>query len=126
VSSALAITAIIAMAGLVLDGGSAFAQRRIQAERRGPGGLAGANAYADTTGAREVRRSAAIAAAHASALQNSYQDGVDSATITVGVTLRVFRRDRQVGIGDAHQEQLRASFQQETWAVSVTASAWWA
>ena len=122
---ALAITAIIAMAGLVLDGSSAFAQRRMEQNAADLSALAGANAYMNTTGAREVRRDAAILAAHASAVQNGYQDGVDSATITVGVTYESSGATVKVNLGDAHQNNFaRIVPGQETWAVSVTASAW--
>jgi len=122
---ALAITAIIAMVGLVLDGSSAFAQRRIEQNAADLASLAGANAYMNTSGVREVRRDEAIRAAHASALQNGYQDGADSATITVNVSYQSSGATVKVDLGDAHQNNFaRIVPGQESWDVSVTATAW--
>ncbi len=122
---ALAITAIIAMTGLVLDGSGAYAQRRTEQNAADLAALAGANAYMNTTGAREARASAALLAARASATQNGYTSGVGSTSIAVAVTYESSGATVKVDLVDAHQNSFaRIIPGQEVWDVGVTASAW--
>ena len=51
----LAIFAIIGMVGLVLDGGSVFAQRRDQQTAADLAAMAGAAAYLNATGTQDAR-----------------------------------------------------------------------
>jgi len=122
---ALVIAAVIAMVGLVLDGSSAFAQRRTEQNVVDIASLAGANAYMNTDDTVAARTAAAIAGARASATKNGYSDGVDGATVGVAVTLKSSGADVQVDITDAHPNNFaRIVPGQESWDVSVTATAW--
>ena len=56
---------MMAMVGLVIDGGGTFAQRREQQTGADLAALAGANTYMNTAGAPAIKRAAAIAAARA-------------------------------------------------------------
>jgi len=78
---AVALVAIVAMVGLVLDGGAAFAQRRSQQNASDLASLAGANTYLLTGDAN-----ATIAAARAVAAQNGWVQGVDSVNIPVTIS----------------------------------------
>lgn len=121
---ALAITAIIAMVGLVLDGSAAYAQRRGEQNAADLAALAGADAYMNTSGARELRRAAAISAATASATRNGYTTG-GGTTISVNVTYASSGGAIKVDLTAAHQNSFaRIVPGQESWDVSVTASAW--
>ena len=116
-------SAMIAMVGLVLDGGGTFVQRRIQQNAADLASLAGANAWIlDTNTA--TRDASAIAAARAVATQGGYTDGVDGATVTVipaaygdlGSTV-------QVDIGAPHDNAFGSIVGMPTWGVSTTATA---
>jgi len=99
---ALALVAIIAMVGLVLDGGSAFAQRRDQQSASDLAALAGANDYwlwSDT--AQATARARTIAAT------NGYQDG---ALVTVD-------------IGAPHRNTFSSILGMANWNVATTAQA---
>jgi Flp pilus assembly protein TadG len=79
----IAIVVVIGMLGLVLDGGSAFAQRRDQQNVSDLAALAGANAYLVSTG---DKTGDAIAAARAVALKNGYAtDGATGQVVDVVV-----------------------------------------
>ena len=122
---ALAITAIIAMVGLVLDGSGAFAQRRFEQNAADLAALAGANAYMNTSGSVAFRTAAATTAARASATRNGYTDGADGADLAVTVRLESSGATVSVGLTDAHENSFaRIVPGQEKWDVSVTASAW--
>src|SRR3954453_9668566 len=75
---ALALIAIVAMTGLVLDGGSTFVQRRDQQNVADAAALAAAYSYA-TTGST----SAATAAAQSIATANGYASGAQGTTVSV-------------------------------------------
>jgi Flp pilus assembly protein TadG len=74
----LAAVAIIAMVGLVLDGGSTFAQRRGQQNAADAAALAAANDYLVTTSETQ-----ATAAAIATAAANGFTDGSGGTTVSV-------------------------------------------
>ena len=82
----LGLVAMIAMVGLVIDGGSAFAQRRDQQNVADLASIAGATAYLNTTGSVATRTAAATAAARAIAGTNGSADQAGGATVTVTVT----------------------------------------
>src|SRR6185295_128615 len=75
---ALALIAIIAMTGLVLDGGSTFVQRRDQQNVADAAAMAAAYAYSmtDDTGA-------ASTAAQDTAASNGYTNGTGGVSVTV-------------------------------------------
>jgi Flp pilus assembly protein TadG len=75
---ALALIAIVAMTGLVLDGGSTFVQRRDQQNVADAAAMAAAYAYAMTSDTGTAATTARYTAA-----QNGYTDGVGGVSITV-------------------------------------------
>ena len=115
---ALALVAMLAMVGLVLDGGSAFAQRRDQQNAADLAALAGANDYLLNSNATD-----AYARARAVASQNGYADGADG--VTVNVSLSVSNGARvQVDITAPHPNTFaRVIPGQQSWQVSTTATA---
>lgn len=122
---ALAAFALIAMVGLVLDGGSSYGQRRTQQNGADLAALAGANAWLLDTGDAASKRAAAIAMARAVALDNGYADG------TAGTVVTVVPQDYgaagaetvKVNIQAKHQNAFGSIVNMPTWDVSVTATA---
>lgn len=107
----LALVAIIAGVGLVIDGGFAFAQRRAEQNAADLGAFAGANALlngADPT-----------AAARAAAAANGYDHGVGGVTVNVDLTSTTVKVD----ITAPHANYFAGVVGQPTWPVSVTATA---
>ena len=84
---ALALVAITAMVGLVLDGGSAYAQRRAEQNAADLAALAAANDLIVNQGSADW-----VGTAHAIAGLNGYVDGVDGTTITVSCKTAPARR----------------------------------
>ncbi|HET8784374.1 MAG TPA: pilus assembly protein TadG-related protein [Candidatus Limnocylindrales bacterium] len=113
----LAAVAIIAMTGLVLDGGSTFAQRRDQQNATDAAALAAANTYLVTTSEIE-----ATAAADSTAAANGFTDGVDGTSISVsydyssGVMVTV-------GIEALHPNAFTPVVGIDAWTVSTTSTA---
>jgi Flp pilus assembly protein TadG len=122
---ALAVTAVIAMVGLVLDGSSAFSQRRFEQNAADLAALAGANAYMNTDSDVAARSAAAVAAARAYGTENGYTDGVAGTSLDVSIELRSSGANVKVDITDDHANSFaRIVPGQESWNVSVTATAW--
>ncbi|MEA2631360.1 MAG: hypothetical protein QOE66_1579 [Chloroflexota bacterium] len=114
---ALALVAIIAMVGLVLDGGSTFAQRRDQQTATDLGALAGANDYlldADVT--------LATARARAVAATNGFTHGANGVTVNVTITTNN-GAEVQVDINAPHANNFSSVLGMNTWPVSTTAMA---
>lgn len=121
---ALSAVVMIAMVGLVLDGGDTFAQRRDQQNAADLAATAGANAYLNTNGNVAARTSAALAAATAAATRNGYTNGVDDAVVTPTVSLLSSGALVRVGVADVHTNSFaRVIPGQGSWDVSVTAAA---
>jgi Flp pilus assembly protein TadG len=122
---ALGAVAIIAMVGLVLDGGGAFAQRRNEQNAADVAAMAGANAYLNTPGTPAVRTTAARAAARAAATRNGYTDGVGRASVSVDVALLSKGGEVTVRITAPHDNAFARipPIGQDTWDISVAASA---
>ncbi len=122
---ALGIVAVVAMVGLVLDGGDAFNQRRGEQNGADLAALAGANAYLNTymsTKNAAASMTAATSAAKASATGNGYTDGAGS-TVAVTVSLLPHGATVQVDITKPHQNSFARVMGMNTWDVSVTATA---
>jgi Flp pilus assembly protein TadG len=114
---ALALVAIVAVVGLILDGGATFAQRRGQQNAADMAALAGANDYLLNNSA-----TTATARAKAVALQNGYADAVGA--ITVGVTIDTTNGAAvTVNISAPHQNNFASIVGMPTWTVSTTATA---
>ena len=114
---AVGMVALLAVVGLVLDGGSAFAQRR--AEQRGAdlAALAGANdllLHDDIGSAQAVARTVAT------------QNGYDPALVSVTVTVNQFQRvggTVKVDVTAGHRNSFSSILGMNSWDVSVTATA---
>jgi Flp pilus assembly protein TadG len=107
----VALVAVIAGVGLVIDGGFAFAQRRNEQNAADLAAFAGANALLNGQDAN--------AAALAAAGLNDFPDGVGGTNVTVAVTPTTV----QVDITAPHHNYFAGVVGQYTWDVSVTATA---
>jgi Flp pilus assembly protein TadG len=115
---ALALVMLLAMVGLVLDGGSVFAQRRVQQNAADLAALAGANDYLLNSDP-----AAAFARARGVASQNGYTDGTSGVTVNVNLATSNGARV-QVDITAPHSNTFaRVIPGQESWQVSTTATA---
>jgi Flp pilus assembly protein TadG len=122
---ALALVAIIAMVGLVLDGGSAFAQRRSEQNAADLAALAAANDLIVNQGSADW-----VGTANAIARLNGYEDGKNGASVTVtckncpGETLDAAYDGVQVtvDITAKHPNAFSSVVGMTSWDVSVTAT----
>lgn len=115
---ALALTAIVAMTGLVLDGGSAFVQRRNMQNVADSAAMAAAYAYGMGGGV-----SGAQAAARATAASNGFTDG------TGGVSVNMFTnssggvgRTFEVTMDAPHANNFAGIVGMSSWQISTTAT----
>jgi Flp pilus assembly protein TadG len=121
---ALALIVIIGMVGLILDTGSAFAQRRGEQNAADLAAIAGANAYMNTTAPVAARVAAAQAAAILSASRNGYVDGVNGAVVPIPtVTLLQSGAHVRVSITAPHANTFSRVYGANSWDVSVEAAA---
>ena len=121
----LALAAIVGMAGLVLDGGAAFAQRRQQQNVADLAAEAGAIAYANTPGNQGARTAAARARALAVAALNGYADGVDSTDVKVQIQHNGQNSSTTitVEVDRPHTNAFAGVVGQPTWDISTEATA---
>jgi Flp pilus assembly protein TadG len=119
----IAVFAIIGMVGLVLDGGSAYAQRRDEQNVADIASVAGATAYLNTVGGSSAKSAAATAAAHALAVANGYAHGTNGVSVNVQVSNSPLAATVKVDITKSHRNNFAAIMGMPTWAVSVTATA---
>ena len=108
---ALALVAIVAGVGLVIDGGFAFAQRRGEQNAADLAAFAGANALLNGKDPN--------AAALSMASDNGYEHGVGGVNVNVVLTPKTVT----VEIGAPHQNFFAGVVGQGSWQVSVTATA---
>ncbi len=120
---ALALVGIVAMVGLVLDGGSAFEQRREEQNVSDLASMAGAVAYINTGGSVFNKTAAADAAARSVATANGYTGGADAVTVDVSVAGGANGATVRVSIGKPHQNTFSGVVGMPTWDVSTTAQA---
>lgn len=114
---ALLLVAIVVMVGIVLDGGSAFAQRRAEQNASDFAALAGANTYL-VTGSE----ASTVAAARANAAENGFEHGVDGVTVDVFLTVSNGASVR-VDIEAPHRNHFGSIIGLPTWQVATTATA---
>jgi Flp pilus assembly protein TadG len=107
----VALVAIIAGVGLVIDGGFTFAQRRSEQNAADLAAFAGANALLSGRNA--------TAAAQAAAAANDYAHGTGGVTVNVSTTAKTVKVD----ISAPHSNYFAGVVGQPTWQVSVTATA---
>lgn len=114
---ALALVAIVAAVGLVLDGGSAYAQRRTEQSAADLSALAGANDYLlNGDSALATARARTVAAA------NGFTHGANNVTVNVTITT-TNGASVQVDIVAPHANNFAAIVGMPKWTVSTTATA---
>lgn len=114
---AVALVAIVTMVGLVLDGGSAFAQRRAEQNASDLAAIAGANAFMLTNDSN-----AALAAARSVAADNGYLHGSNGTTVGVSFDLTAGYRVT-VDIDAPHRNNFGSVVGMPIWQVGTTATA---
>lgn len=114
---ALALVAIVAMVGLVLDGGGTFAQRRDQQSAADMAALAGANDFLINNDA-----GAATTRARAVAASNGFTHGANGVTVDVSIATSN-GAEVTVVINGQHRNGFAGVVGMTTWPVSVTATA---
>lgn len=114
---ALGLVAMIAMVGLVLDGGSTFAQRRGQQNAADLAALAGANDYLLNNDSGQ-----AIARARMVAQENGYSHASGGTTVGVSIDLSV-GANVTVTITSPHRNSFASIAGMNSWDVSTTATA---
>lgn len=115
---AISLVAIIAMTGLVIDGGMTFTQRRDQQNVADAAAMAGAYAYAtaaDTTTATTQALNTSAA--------NGYSHGVDGAIVTTSVSVSNGAATVTTNVTKPHKNYFSGIVGFGQWDVSVTASA---
>ena len=113
---ALGLVAMIAMVGLVLDGGSTFAQRRGQQNAADLAAMAGANEFLLTGD-----KAAATTVAQTVAAQNGFSND-PTAGKTVGVTFEQNDVMFKVDVSAPHQNNFTGVVGMSAWQVSTTAT----
>jgi hypothetical protein len=115
---ALALVAIVAMAGLVLDGGSAFVQRRSMQNVADSSAMAAAYTYGmgGTSGA-------ATTAARATAASNGFVHGTGGVSVDVTMVNGNPARFFTVQISGPHANNFAGIVGMPTWQVATTATA---
>lgn len=114
---ALAMVAIIAMVGLVLDGGSAFSQRRSEQSAADLAALAAGNSLL-LTGDEAV----ATAIARSTAQDNGFTHGVDGTVVSVSFDYTV-GAIVTVDVTALHRNNFVSIVGMPTWTVTTTATA---
>jgi len=120
----IGIFAIIGMVGLVLDGGSVFAQRRDQQTVADLAAMAGATAYLNGTGTVAQREAFATDVVEEVATANGYTvDGTNGVALVVDINTTSFYHEVIVDLGKPHRNKFAAVLGFTSWPVSVTATA---
>jgi Flp pilus assembly protein TadG len=119
----LGLMAIIGMVGLVLDGGSVFAQRRDQQTAADLAAMAGAAAYLNAYGTEEQKLAQAEAVARTVAGANGYVEGTSGVDINFSMNAGAFFGDAVVDLAKPHRNNFAALLGMPTWDVGVTATA---
>jgi Flp pilus assembly protein TadG len=120
---ALALVGIIAMIGLVLDGGSVFAQRRDEQTVSDLASMAGATAYLNASGSTAARSAAADAAARTLATANGYTDGAENVGVNVTVSGTSVYATVEVQISKPHNNRFSGVVGMGSWDVTTSATA---
>ena len=107
---ALALTALVGMVGLIIDGGDTFLQRRDQQNVADAAAMAAGYAY--------VNGQDATAAAQTIATANGYPNGANSTTVTVTIGSTSITVD----VSRPHRNYFAGLMGFASWGVSTTAS----
>ena len=119
----LGIFAIIGMVGLVLDGGSTFAQRRDQQTAADLAAMAGAAAYLNASGTVDQRKAYAESVATSVAVANGYVEGTNGVDVAFALNEGSFFNEATVNLKKPHRNNFAAILGMPTWDVGVTATA---
>ena len=114
---ALALVAIVAMTGLVLDGGSTFVQRRDQQNVADAAAMAAAYSFGMTGST-----SAASTAAQSTATSNSYTDGTGGVSIAVSNAAGNPGWYFTVTVSKPHDNNFTGLLGMPSWGVTATAT----
>jgi hypothetical protein len=117
------LVAILGIVGLVLDSGSAYAQRREQQNVADLAAIAGAMAYLNTSGDALTKQTAATGAANAVGFVNGYASGVNGVDLQITVAGDANIGNVHVGVSRDHRNAFAGLFAMPTWLVSVEANA---
>ncbi|MBK5288948.1 MAG: hypothetical protein JJE46_10815, partial [Acidimicrobiia bacterium] len=115
---ALALVAIVAMTGLVLDGGSAFVQRRGMQNVADSAAMSAGYAYA-----MGGDLNAATVAARSTAAANGYTHGVAGVTVNVSMANLLPAPYFTVAMSGPHANNFAGIVGMPSWQVSTTATA---
>jgi Flp pilus assembly protein TadG len=114
---ALALVAIVAMTGLVLDGGSTFVQRRDMQNIADSAAMSAGYSYANGGDSTAV-----TAAARSTAASNGYVHGANGVSVTVSLDAPGGAgRHLTVTISKPHQNNFAGIVGMSTWQVTTTA-----
>jgi hypothetical protein len=121
----LALVAIIGMTGLVLDGGGAFAQRRVQQNVADLAAYAAATAFANSSGAVPAKDAAGRQRAFEVAATNGYPDGTNSTQVLVSSQNNPFNGSQRyhVTVLRPHRNNFAGLLGQPVWDVGASATA---
>jgi Flp pilus assembly protein TadG len=121
----LALVAIIGMTGLVLDGGGAFAQRRVQQNVADLAAFAAVTAFANTSGAYAAKDNAGRQRALDIAATNGYPDGANNTQILVTGENNATNGSQRyhVTVLRPHQNNFAGLLGQPVWDVGASATA---
>jgi hypothetical protein len=119
----LGLLAIVAVVGLVIDAGSAYAMRRDEQNVADLAAIAGATAYLNTTGDAATKQTAAQGAATALAGTNGYMAGVNGVAVDVQASGDSNVGTVTVGIAGQHRNTFVGVLGMSNWTVSVEARA---
>jgi Flp pilus assembly protein TadG len=122
---ALALVAIVAMTGLVLDGGSTFVQKRDMQNVADAASLAGGYAYGNSTATDDTTKKAvATAAALSIAAANGYTNGTSGVVVDVALDAPGGAgRHITVTVGKPHENNFSGVVGMATWDVTTSATA---
>ncbi|HEY3334922.1 MAG TPA: pilus assembly protein TadG-related protein [Candidatus Limnocylindrales bacterium] len=115
---AICLVAIIAMTGLVIDGGMTFVQRREQQNVADAAALAGAYAYVNSNNASDAGPAAMAAAA-----ANGYTSGSDGVTVSVTTAVTGGAIKVTTTVTRPHRNYFSGIVGFTSWPVTTTATA---
>jgi hypothetical protein len=118
----LAIFVIVGVVGIVLDGGSAYAQRRAEQGVSDLAAMSGGTAFLNVPGDYTVKNAAAEAAARSIAAQNGYTDGLNGTEVDVSIFNSSTATHVRVDLTGQHHNNFAALLGMPAWDVSVTAT----
>ncbi|HTH05407.1 MAG TPA: Tad domain-containing protein, partial [Ilumatobacteraceae bacterium] len=115
---ALCLVAIVAMTGLVIDGGMTFVQKREQQNVVDAAALAAAYAYVNSGNEAD-----AAPAARAAATANGYTAGTDGVTVSVSTSIVGGAIRATVSVTKPHRNYFSGIVGFSSWPVTTTATA---